>query len=493
MIPLEKSTAVTSALRQAFGVTAYEDIRRMERGLSTALTFRIVVRESPYLLKVITHINEMNDPTRQFAHMRAAADAGLAPRVWYTSTEDGVCITDFVETTPFSVTEAILQIPRVLRTLHALPPFRQEMNYVTMHKGFVWRFRAANLLPKDETEEIFARYAQVAAVYPRLDSDMVSCHNDLKPENILFDGRHVWLADWEASLLNDRYFDLAIVANFIVNEETEERIFLQEYFGQPPDEYQRARFFLMRQVMHLLYASVFLLLGSSGKSEKQRGRALDFKDFHRRIWMGEIHLSDDEMKVAYGRIHWDQLLRNVRQPRFDESLKVVSDRNPSAQEMRRLLPVAQAENTRTIFDAAGGLNGLHRLAAAWHRRVMADAVVSHAFSHGFDAGHVERLAAYWAEALGGPAAYSGSYGDETRVVKIHSGNGEHEEMDRRAISCFDQALADTGLDRDHALRQALHDYFAWATNTTMSRYHKSAQDVPDGLSIPRWSWGGLQP
>jgi hemoglobin len=150
------------------------------------------------------------------------------------------------------------------------------------------------------------------------------------------------------------------------------------------------------------------------------------------------------------------------------------------------------EHMQTVFEAAGGIAGLRRLAGAWHRRVMGDEVVAHAFSHGFHTDHVERLAAYWAEALGGPAAYTGSYGDETTVVKMHSGNGEHHEMDRRAIACFDQALADVGLTTDETLRQVLHDYFAWATTTTMSRYHKSARDVPRGLSIPRWSWDGLQ-
>jgi hemoglobin len=147
---------------------------------------------------------------------------------------------------------------------------------------------------------------------------------------------------------------------------------------------------------------------------------------------------------------------------------------------------------QTVFEAAGGIDGLRRLATAWHLRVMDDEVVAHAFSHGFHPQHVERLAAYWAEALGGPAAYSDSYGDETSVVKIHSGNGIHEEMDRRSIACFDQALADVGLTSEDPLRQVLHDYFAWATTTTMARYHQSANDVPSGLSIPRWSWNGLQ-
>ena len=145
----------------------------------------------------------------------------------------------------------------------------------------------------------------------------------------------------------------------------------------------------------------------------------------------------------------------------------------------------------TIYDAMGGFDSVLRLAHAWHTRVLEDEVVSHAFSHGFHPQHTERLAAYWAEAFGGPTMYSDRYGDETSVVRIHSGNGLHEEMDQRAIACFDQALDDTGLNSDDRLRSALHDYFAWTTTTTMSRYHDSPDDVPDGLHIPKWSWNGL--
>ena len=144
----------------------------------------------------------------------------------------------------------------------------------------------------------------------------------------------------------------------------------------------------------------------------------------------------------------------------------------------------------SVYEAAGGDEGLLRLAEAWHRRVVADEVVGHAFRHGYQPDHTRRLAAYWAEALGGPAAYSSGYGDETSVVRIHSGNGDHEEMDRRAIACFDQALEDAGLASDEALRTTLHDYFAWATTATMAAYPGSPDDVPEGLRIARWSWDG---
>jgi hemoglobin len=146
---------------------------------------------------------------------------------------------------------------------------------------------------------------------------------------------------------------------------------------------------------------------------------------------------------------------------------------------------------QTIYEAAGGSEGMLRLAGAWHKRVLEDEVVSHAFSHGFHPDHTARLAAYWTEALGGPTTYSDLYGDETSVVRIHSGNGLHEEMDQRAIACFDHALEDAGLTANEQLRRALHDYFAWATTTTMAQYHNSADDVPHELQIPKWSWNGL--
>ena len=93
MIPQEKSAAVTRGLREAFGVTDFEDIRMITKGHTSSLVFRIVVRGSPFLLKIITRAD---DPTRHYSCMKAAAEAGLAPPVWYTSGEDRISITDLL-------------------------------------------------------------------------------------------------------------------------------------------------------------------------------------------------------------------------------------------------------------------------------------------------------------------------------------------------------------------------------------------------------------
>jgi hypothetical protein len=136
-------------------------------------------------LKIITRTE---DPTRHYTSMRAAAEAGLAPRVWYTDIEDKISITDFVETEPLPLSEALIRLPASLRTLHSLPPFGRApynttctflINKGATLDGYLQKFQAANILPKAENEEFFARYAELAAVYPHDDAEMVSSHNDL--------------------------------------------------------------------------------------------------------------------------------------------------------------------------------------------------------------------------------------------------------------------------------------------------------------------------
>lgn len=144
----------------------------------------------------------------------------------------------------------------------------------------------------------------------------------------------------------------------------------------------------------------------------------------------------------------------------------------------------------SVFEAAGGAIGMLELARAWHERCLADPIMSHPFSHPDQhPQHLERLAAYWGEALGGPSVYTDGMGDETHVLVTHAGNGEHREMDRRAVACFDAALIDVGIT-DEPLRTVLHDYFEWSTDR-MGEHPDSPASVPQGLTIPKWSWEGL--
>ncbi len=61
----------------------------------------------------------------------------------------------------------------------------------------------------------------------------------------------------------------------------------------------------------------------------------------------------------------------------------------------------------TLFEFAGGDAAFVALAAAHHARCLRDPELNHPFSHPDQhPEHVERLAAYWAEVMGGPPRYT---------------------------------------------------------------------------------------
>ena len=145
----------------------------------------------------------------------------------------------------------------------------------------------------------------------------------------------------------------------------------------------------------------------------------------------------------------------------------------------------------SLYEFAGGAPAFLRLAAAHHQRCLNDPVLNHPFSHVGHPDHVERLAAYWGEVLGGPSAYSTGDGDQTAVLELHARTQAEDELGTRFVECFVRAADDAGLPDDPAFRAALRAYMEWAVGVVMS-YAPADAMVPGALPMPRWSWDGLQ-
>jgi hemoglobin len=145
----------------------------------------------------------------------------------------------------------------------------------------------------------------------------------------------------------------------------------------------------------------------------------------------------------------------------------------------------------SLYDFAGGRQAFVALAAAHHARCLADPELNHPFSHPDQhPQHVERLAAYWAEVMGGPPAYSSTCGDHSSMLQMHAGNGDLSDLGRRFVECFAAAADDAGLPADEEFRAALRAYMTWAVDQVLAYGSKDAV-VPPGWPMPRWSWGGL--
>ena len=326
MIPASKILAVRRALQSAFGVTEFESIRQLTTGLSTALVFQLIVKGNPYLLRIITRTDALSDPTDEYACMQSGANAGIAPHIWYTSITDKIAITDFIEAKPFPPSKAIQLIPELLSQLHRLPGFPYRVNYLDKMGTFIQKFQEAEYFPESMIRDLFNAYLQIRNVYPYTQTDLVACHNDLKPENMLFDGNKLWLIDWEAAFLNDRFVDLSVPANFVVRSDADEKSYLKSYFGQEATDYQLACFFLMRQAMHLFYFVSFTLFSkASDKPSLFNKPQFSFRSFHDLIWAGAISLASSDTRLQYALIHRDQLQQNLQLNRFADSLAIVGN------------------------------------------------------------------------------------------------------------------------------------------------------------------------
>jgi hemoglobin len=146
----------------------------------------------------------------------------------------------------------------------------------------------------------------------------------------------------------------------------------------------------------------------------------------------------------------------------------------------------------SLYEFAGGDAAFLALARAHHARCLADPQLNHPFSHpGQHPEHVERLAAYWAEVLGGPPRYSAECSDESAMLRMHAGNGDMTDLGRRFVDCFVLAADDAGLPADPEFRAALRAYMEWAVDDVLS--HPEPADIAPRLPMPRWGWDGLRP
>jgi hemoglobin len=144
----------------------------------------------------------------------------------------------------------------------------------------------------------------------------------------------------------------------------------------------------------------------------------------------------------------------------------------------------------SLYEFAGGQEAFLALAAATHERCLQDPELNHPFSQGLNPNHLEHLAAYWAEALGGAPRYSESLGGHSEMLTVHAGHGTGDKFAERFTDAFMQGVEDAGLPDDPEFRAALRSYMEWASRLVDS-YAPAGATVPTDLPMPRWSWDGL--
>ncbi len=220
---------VRSVLNAAFGSAQVSAIIRIEGGASGALPFRVEVGERRYLVRLEGAASPLRN-SHQYTSMRIAADAGIAPRIYYVDETARVAVTDFIqEQPPSAFPGGSLALARALGEMlgrvQALPPFPRFAEYPDIVARLLAHVCRTGLFAPgvlDAHTERLARIREFCAGDP---ATAVSSHNDPVPRNILFDGERLWLIDWESAYLNDPLVDAAIMLdNFAAAPELEDAL-----------------------------------------------------------------------------------------------------------------------------------------------------------------------------------------------------------------------------------------------------------------------------
>jgi thiamine kinase-like enzyme len=323
LIQPTKLPAVEKALAQTFKTATLSDIKPLAGGLSTSAVYKIIVDEQSYVLKVDNTGGPVNNSC-----MEIAAKAGIAPALYYLDAQEGVSITRFIDNKPLRVTfsspETLTkELADTIRSIHGMPPFAKEGSLLDTLQSLIGQLKGSPLFPKD----FFEYFDIILQHYPWQDTDKVSSHNDLNPNNMVCDGQRIWVVDWDAAFLNDRYVDLAIAANFFVHNEAQEALFLEAYFGDKLNNQIRARFFIMRQICYLIYAILMFNLaqgsGISINADDPELQAATLREIGAQLGAGTLSLATGKGQLLYGKAMLNEALKNMQSPRFEPSIKLL--------------------------------------------------------------------------------------------------------------------------------------------------------------------------
>lgn len=328
-LPASHKHAAEAAVREAFGTVVLEEILPLAGGLSESHVYKISVGGSSYVLKLDSPPKPDADPPLR--NLSLAAAAGIAPPLFFRDEASGISISSFIDTKPVRSVlppdQLAEELAGTIQKIHSIPFSGKAIDLSGTIEKMILEFKLTGILRGPVFDECFLYYEKIKTTYPWNQADKVFSHNDLNPNNILCDGKKIWVIDWDAASMNDPYLDLAAAANFFVNQPEPEEIFLKTYFNNVSD-YQRARFFLMRQVCRIIYALLMFRLAAGSKPEDQvpdqQMDGMTMKEFGTRMASGQVSLASYEGQLLYGKALLNEAVHNMRKPVFLQSLDCLS-------------------------------------------------------------------------------------------------------------------------------------------------------------------------
>jgi hemoglobin len=141
----------------------------------------------------------------------------------------------------------------------------------------------------------------------------------------------------------------------------------------------------------------------------------------------------------------------------------------------------------SLYEHAGGEEGLHRLEQHFYDSVLRDPLLQPLFGEG-QPQHVDHLTMFTAESFGGPDRFTRELGF-AHLIAVHRGLEITEEQRRRFVELYVAALDAAGMPDDAPFREAVLEHVEFGTQVAKQNSHaKTDEELHPLREVPRWTW-----
>jgi hemoglobin len=141
----------------------------------------------------------------------------------------------------------------------------------------------------------------------------------------------------------------------------------------------------------------------------------------------------------------------------------------------------------TLYQHAGGDEGLHRLEEIFYRKALADPVLKTLFTKRVPT-HVDHLTWFTAESFGGPDRFTRELGFQY-IIDVHRHLKITDEQRDWFVAAYLESLDEAGVPDDAPFRQAVREHVEFGARVAQQNsWAETDADLHPIRQVPHWNW-----
>lgn len=298
-------------------------------GASEASVFLITGGPRDYVVKLFKGKNG----ECEIYNSKIASDCGYGPMVYYSDSSQGALINEFLQGKKVSLEDLrsdtlYVTLAQLLQKIHQGKEFKNSGFDVFKR---IDRDIQNNKIKCDEIIPLLDIQHLVDVIHKALLPHLARtpCHNDLHRGNLVFLGHEFKAIDYGDASPGDPYFDIATVADAYFMDSAHDTILLTTYLKREPSPAEKAKLYLMKQIVFVKWACD-RLRSLSRESLQRYGfvQIPSIRDFFQRSLEGKVDLERNEDCLQCLKINFDVVLKNSESQEFKEAVALLTIQGP---------------------------------------------------------------------------------------------------------------------------------------------------------------------